>query len=215
MSEEAGSSMADDGQTNITDPQASQDTKFWSSKSAYDESVETRVRERLAREKAKYADYDELRAKAERFDELQQANQSEIEKAIARAEKAEQEKASLEQRWRDASLRAAIVAEAAKPGRQIADPEAAVVFLTGPDADLLAVGDDGSPTNIAEAMDQLLEKRSFLNAVSPGGARGNADQGARGSTGHITRDQLKNMSSAEIVAAQNAGQLDHLLGTSS
>lgn len=213
MSEETGSSMADEAQATSTAADAAADTKYWSSKSAYDESVETRVRERLAREKAKYADYDELRAKAQQLDELKQANQSEIEKAIARAEKAEQEMQALEQRWRDTSLRAAIVAEAARPGRQIADPEAAVVFLTGPDSELLSVADDGTPTNIAEAMDQLLERRSFLNVTSHGGPRGNADQGARGHTGQISRDQLKSMSSAEIVEAQKNGLLDHLLGT--
>lgn len=43
------------------------------------------IGERLARERAKYADYDELRTRAARADELEQANQTESERAIAAA----------------------------------------------------------------------------------------------------------------------------------
>lgn len=47
------------------------------------------VGERLARERAKYADYDELKTKAAKLDELEEASRSELDKANARAEKAE------------------------------------------------------------------------------------------------------------------------------
>ena len=50
---------------------------------------------RLERERGKYADYKDLKAKASRLDEIEAANKSELEKANDRATRAEQEAASL------------------------------------------------------------------------------------------------------------------------
>ena len=49
------------------------------------------IESRLARERAKYEGFDELKAKATKFDEIEQANLTELQKATARAEKAEAE----------------------------------------------------------------------------------------------------------------------------
>ena len=53
------------------------------------------ISDRLKRERAKYADYNELQAKAAKFDEAEEASKSEQEKANARAEAAESELAVL------------------------------------------------------------------------------------------------------------------------
>lgn len=45
------------------------------------EQLNALLGDRLARERAKFADYDELKAKAEKFDEAEKANLSELEKA--------------------------------------------------------------------------------------------------------------------------------------
>lgn len=45
------------------------------------EQLNALLGDRLARERAKFADYDELKAKAEKFDEAEQASKSELEKA--------------------------------------------------------------------------------------------------------------------------------------
>lgn len=45
--------------------------------------------DRLARERAKYADYSELQEKAAKFDAAEEAAKTELEKALSRAEKAE------------------------------------------------------------------------------------------------------------------------------
>lgn len=55
------------------------------------------IAERLHRERAKYADYQDLRKKAEQFDQLQESQKTELEKAIARAEKAERAAAEFKQ----------------------------------------------------------------------------------------------------------------------
>lgn len=82
---------------------------------------------RLARERAKYADYDELKAKAARLDEIEQASKTELEKAVARAEQAEQERV---QAFADA-LRWRV---AAKHGISDEDAE---LFLTATDEETL------------------------------------------------------------------------------
>lgn len=47
------------------------------------------IAERVSREKAKYSDYGDLKSKATRFDELSEAQKSEVQKAVERAETAE------------------------------------------------------------------------------------------------------------------------------
>ena len=43
------------------------------------------IRDRLARERGKYADYDAVKAKAEQFDAAQEADRSELQRALERA----------------------------------------------------------------------------------------------------------------------------------
>jgi hypothetical protein len=167
------------------------------------------VQERIARERQKYADYDELKKAAERLAEIEEANASELEKAQKAAADAQAAYEKLQAEARETRLRAAIIAEAAKPDRKVVDPEAVVALL---DRSSLELDDDGAPTNIAKAMDALLEARPFLVAKD-GGTRGNADQGARrGGPQQVTEAELKTMKPEEIEKARKEGRLDHLLG---
>ena len=45
------------------------------------------IQERVARERGKYADYDELKEKAGKFDAAEEANKTELQKATERADK--------------------------------------------------------------------------------------------------------------------------------
>lgn len=54
------------------------------------EQVNTLLAEQKRRQAEKFADYDELKAKAAQFDDATQAAKSDLERAIERAEKAEQ-----------------------------------------------------------------------------------------------------------------------------
>lgn len=60
------------------------------------EALDRIIGERVARERGKYADYDDLKAKAAKFDEAEAANQTELQKITARAEAAEQKVAKHE-----------------------------------------------------------------------------------------------------------------------
>lgn len=164
------------------------------------------VQDRLLRERQKFADYEDLKSKAAKFDELESAQKSELEKANERLAALERQAADAAQAAQDALLRAAVVSEAAR--RNVIDPDAAFALI---DRAALEFAEDGQPLNVAEAMDSLLEARPYLVAQQ-GGSRGNADQGARGGrSGQLSRDDLKNMSPAEIVKAQAEGRLQHLL----
>lgn len=49
------------------------------------------VKDRLSREKSKYADYEELKAKATKFDEYEEANKTELQKVTEKAQALEAE----------------------------------------------------------------------------------------------------------------------------
>ena len=49
------------------------------------------VKDRLKRDREKYADYDALKEKASKFDELEQANKTELEKALEKANNLQKE----------------------------------------------------------------------------------------------------------------------------
>lgn len=69
------------------------------------------IGDRLKRERAKYADYDEVKAKAAKYDEAEEAGKSELQKAVERAEKAEGALKALENERKLAELRAEIAKE--------------------------------------------------------------------------------------------------------
>ena len=49
------------------------------------------VKDRLDRERAKYAGFDDFKAKAEKYDQMEEANKTELQRATERAEKLESE----------------------------------------------------------------------------------------------------------------------------
>ena len=79
------------------------------------EEVDSIVAERLKRDRQKYADYDELKQKASKFDEMQEANKTELQKATERAEKAEKEIADMKQANSIREIRSKISKETGVP----------------------------------------------------------------------------------------------------
>lgn len=70
------------------------------------------VKERLKREREKHSDYDELKAKAEKFDAAEEASKSELQKAVERAEAAEKELNGLKAKQQRAELVTSVAKEA-------------------------------------------------------------------------------------------------------
>lgn len=94
------------------------------------EEFNRQLDERVMRERAKYADYKDVKAKAAEYDKLAEANKSEIEKANDRVTKAEAEVAKIPSLVADA-LRTHLIA------RNAIDKDDAELFLTATDPELL------------------------------------------------------------------------------
>lgn len=88
------------------------------------------IADRVQRERAKYADYKDVKTKAAEYDKLAEANKSEIEKANDRVTKAEAEVAKVPTLVADA-LRTHLIA------RHEIDKDDAELFLTASEPELL------------------------------------------------------------------------------
>lgn len=73
------------------------------------------VAERLKRERSKYEGFDELKAKAAKFDELEEASKTELQKATERAEKLQTELDSIKKSQELKNLRETVAKEAGIP----------------------------------------------------------------------------------------------------
>lgn len=204
MAEEASSSVETttetETQTTATEQQTQETPRSFSQA-----DVDRIVKERLARVKADPpADYEELKTKASKLDDLEAANKTELEKAQERMAKAERAAADAAERAQEHLLRAAVVAEAAR--KNVIDPEAAMALI---DRATLEFDKEGAPTNIADAMDLLLKAKPYL----VGGGKGSADQGARSTSGvgQLSSESLKTMTPEQIVKARQEGRFDAVL----
>lgn len=144
--------------------------------------VDRIVEERLARERTKYADYADLKAKAEKFDAAEAANQTELERVTAELTTANEtlaaEKAAhteTQSALRD--LRTDVTIRAALP-KEIVDADAALALLP---RDQVTVGDDGQVTGHEDAVKALLKAKPYLVGESTTtAATGPTDGGAQG-----------------------------------
>ncbi|WP_280439021.1 hypothetical protein [Nocardia cyriacigeorgica] len=82
---------------------------------ASQEELDKIIGSRVARVKSQYADYDDLKSKAAKLDEIEQANKSELQKIAERAEAAERELAA----ERNRALRAEIAAAKGVPASSL------------------------------------------------------------------------------------------------
>lgn len=80
------------------------------------EDFDKRLASRLTRERAKFSDYDALKAKADQLDKIEAANKTELQKAVERAEAAEKRASVAEFE----SLRAAVASDKGVPASSLA-----------------------------------------------------------------------------------------------
>jgi hypothetical protein len=139
------------------------------------------VADRLKRERAKHADYDDLKQKASRLDEIEAASKSDLEKEREAREAAERTATEATERANNTLRRAAIVAEAAKQG---ADPDLVVALLKerdfkvakGDEEFTVTIGKDGEVAGTEGAVQALVAEKPSLAGAQPapefdGGAR--------------------------------------------
>lgn len=110
------------------------------------------VEQRLARERGKYADYDDLKAKAAKFDEADQASKSEMQKLQDAVAERDKTIADLPTAVRKQAI--SFASAATKAG--FLDPEDALVFI---DADL------ADADAVKAALEDLAERKPHLVRV--------------------------------------------------
>ena len=179
---------ADDGGTGTTPPGEGGTTDS-KPELLTQEQVDAIIKQRVNREKAKYADYDDVKNKAAKFDQLQEESKSELERereARQKAESAAVEAARVAaERLAAAELKAALTGITDNPGDIIEDLNLSRYINADGEVD-------------ADAVAKLREKYTALakpgTPPPPAKPTGDADQGDRGSQTdfkNADKDELK------------------------
>lgn len=137
--------------------------------------LEKILQARIAAERKKYADYDDLKSKAEEWAKHEDAQKSEIEKANERAAAAEKEREDARVALR--TERAKNVVTEVATGLKFVNPSVAYKLL---DAESIDHDDDGRPTkeSVKKALESLAESEPYL--VGQRSPRGDGGGGPRG-----------------------------------
>lgn len=129
------------------------------------------IADRIKRERAKYEDYDALKDQATKWAEYEEAQKSELEKAIGARDQAIRDRDEALQEANDRLLRAAFLAEAGKVGAK--HPEDAYLLA---DLSNASIADDGFVSGVDIAVQGLVESgRLVLTGRPPAPA---LDEGA-------------------------------------
>ena len=154
---------------------------------ASQEDLDRIITARLQKERAKYADYDDLRSKADRLAELEKEQLSEVERARQEAADADARAAAAEQALRDAR-RSAVIASAAKDAHDPAEV-----------ARLLDVADDADDATITAAVADLLAAKPYL-VRQPGKPTPTPGAGAppTGDAGFLTLEEIGQLDPVKV-----------------
>lgn len=136
---------------------------------ATQEDLNRIIADRVSREKAKYADYGDLKSKASKFDELSEAQKSEVQKALDRAVAAESEL----QASKSESLRLSVIAKHQIPeeyqGLIVGSTEEELTERASKVAALLAVQTEEKPVQTIRELVIPGEGRSPATALNGDG----------------------------------------------
>lgn len=176
----------------------------WKAPASQDE-LDRLIQARIKRVESKYADYKDLKTKASKFDELDAASKSELEKEREARTAADARAQAAEERAKSVALRSAVISEATKQGA--VDPDAVLRLI---DTDELEMDDKGNISGLPGAVTALLEAKKYLKGKS---FTGSADGGKRDeNSGSFTRKQLTDPSfyqahEKEILLAMRQGRI--------
>lgn len=138
--------------------------------------LDQKVKERLAREKAKYQDYEDLKSQAEKYKEWQESQKSETDKLREAAEKAIQERDEVRQQARDELIRAKFIAAASALGAAHPDDAYRLADRSGVEYE------NGKVSGVEEAVKVLIDagrlplaKRAQAPDLDGGAGSGNRD----------------------------------------
>jgi hypothetical protein len=155
---------ADGGTPSPTPPAATPPPTRTLTQEEFDRALAARLEGERKKYNDKLADYEELKAKAQRLKELDDTQKSETEKLREQLAEAEQKSQAAEQareaaarQARETAIRAAVVAEAAKQG--FADPLDAYRLL---DMGALSLASDETVAGLADMVQSLATSKPYL-----------------------------------------------------
>lgn len=123
------------------------------------DDVNRLIDERLKREREKYADYTDLKAKAAKWQEHEDAQKSELEKLQAQIADWQNRATQAETARKQTLVKSSVMAEAAKQGVPADRLDAAYKLL---DTAKLSVDENDTVAGLEDAIKALLEANSFL-----------------------------------------------------
>lgn len=158
--------------------------------------VDRIVQERVARAKSvPPADYDDLKAKATRLDELELKNKSELEQAQERERLANERATTAETERNNTKMETAVLLEASRAGA--VKPQQVFALLP---RNAVTIGDDGQVTGVEEAVKAFLDENKHLVGTKSTPA-GDGDGGSRGGGGAQKPKTLEDA----VLARMNSG----------
>ena len=110
----------------------------------------------------KFSDYETLKERAAKADELEQAQLTEKERLEARVEQAEKNAQAADQRISEAMIATAVQVQASQMG--IVDPEAAFLLV---DRTNIRYTAEAGVSGVEDALTQLLETKPYLKSAKP------------------------------------------------
>lgn len=103
------------GTTNQVDVNTTEAPKADEARTYTQEEINQMIEDRLHRERKKFADYEEIKAKAEKFDAAEEASKSELQKATERAESLQAKVDQMEKAEKIRTIRAEVSQETGIP----------------------------------------------------------------------------------------------------
>jgi hypothetical protein len=128
----------------------------------------------------------ELEPLAARASELEDAQRTDLEKAQAKADAAEQRATEAEARARQALVRSAVMVELGKQGAANPARIFALVDQAG-----LEIADDGTVTGADKAVERLLKDEPYLKAATGGNGHGGPPQTPKPADQRALNDQQR------------------------
>lgn len=138
------------------------------------EQLDRIVEDRLKRERAQFADYDDLKAKAAKLDEAEEAQKTELQKAKDAAAEAKTQGEAAIARANATLIRAEVMQQATALGA--VDPDVVVALLAG--SEDIVIGKDGNVAGAKAAVEKLIKDKPYLGkaeASTSGGEFGGID----------------------------------------
>ncbi len=168
------------------------------------------IKDRLARERGKYKDYDDLKRKAGEYDKLADSQKSDMERLTGDRDNWKSQAEQHSAKALKALRKSAVVAEAARQGA--ANPS---LIFSLVDQDSLEVDGDDNVSGVTEAVKALLDNEPYLRGskvknMNPNDVDGGTRTDGSGTPGTFTRTQIRDPNfyrqhEKEILAAQKAG----------